>query len=52
MTFYCSLFFKNLKSRDKVLVAGVIAADVVDVAGVTDADPFAADLMCGKQCTI
>ena len=45
MTFYCSLGFKNLKSRDKVFVAGVVAADVVDVAGVTDADPFAAVLM-------
>ena len=52
MTFYCPLGFKNLKRRDKVFVAGVVAADVVDVAGVTDADPFAAVLMCGEQCTI
>ena len=51
MTFYCSLGFKNLKSRDKVFVAGIVAADV-DVAGVTDAGLSAADLMCGEQCTI
>ena len=35
-----------MKSRDKVLVAGVAAADVVDVAGVTDAGLSAAVLMC------
>jgi len=46
VTFYCYLGFKNLKSRDKVFVAGVVAADVVDVAGVTDAGLSAAVLMC------
>lgn len=44
LTIYCSLGFKNLKSRDKVFVAGVVVAGVVvafvvDVAGVTDVDP-------------
>ena len=52
MTFYCSLGFKNLKSRDQVFIAGVVAAYVVDVAGVTDAGLSAAVLMCGEQCTI
>ena len=45
LTIYCSLGFKNLKSRDKVFVAGVVlavVAVVVDVAGVTDADSSAA----------
>jgi len=52
VTFYCSLGFKNLKNLAKVFVAGVVAADVVDVAGVTDVGLSAADLMCGEQCTI
>jgi len=37
VTFYCCLGFKNLKSRDKVFVGGVLAAVVVDVAGATGA---------------